>query len=56
VNKIREKPVLFWTHPSIFGILEGNRELLGMDAGRRVIRSLQKKCQEAAMYCRLKRE
>jgi hypothetical protein len=55
-NKIREKPVLFWTHPSIFDILEGNRELLGMDSGSRVIRSLPKKCREAAIYCRLKRE
>ena len=46
IEKISEKPAMFWTHPSVFDILEGNRELLAADAGMRVVRSLQKSCRD----------
>jgi hypothetical protein len=46
VEDISKKPVMFWIHPSIFYILDGNREILATDAGMRIIESLKKKCRE----------
>jgi hypothetical protein len=46
IEKIAERPAMFWTHPSIFYILEGSRELPAADAGMRVISSLQKNCRD----------
>jgi hypothetical protein len=31
IVKIRENPVLFWTCPSLFDVLKGNRELLRLE-------------------------
>jgi hypothetical protein len=42
VGNISTKPVMFWNHPLIFYILDGNRELLASEAGMRIIGSLQK--------------
>jgi hypothetical protein len=47
IENISAKPGMFWTHPSIFYILNGSRELLATDAGMRIIRSLQKNCRDA---------
>jgi hypothetical protein len=33
IESISNKPVMFWIHPSIFYILDGNREILATDAG-----------------------
>jgi hypothetical protein len=46
IESISNKPVMFWIHPSIFYILDGNREILATDAGMRIIESLKKNCRE----------
>jgi hypothetical protein len=47
IGNISTKPVMFWTHPLIFYIHYGNRELLATDAGMKIIGSLQKNCRDA---------
>jgi hypothetical protein len=37
---------MFWIHPSIFYILDGNREILATEAGIRIIESLKKNCRD----------
>jgi hypothetical protein len=46
IENISNKPVMFWIHPSIFYILDGNREILATDAGIRIIESLKKNCRD----------
>jgi hypothetical protein len=46
IESISNKPVMFWIHPSIFYILDGNREILATDAGMRIIESLKKNCRD----------
>jgi hypothetical protein len=46
ISKIPEKPAIFLTHPLIFDILEGSRELPAAEAGMRMVSSLQKNCCE----------
>jgi hypothetical protein len=46
IEKISNKPVMFWIHPSIFYILDRNREILATEAGIRIIESLKKNCQD----------
>jgi hypothetical protein len=46
IENISNNPVMFWIHPSIFYILDGNREILATDAGMRIIESLKKNCRD----------